>query len=81
MNQNQKYRIEIISIKIMLYKKNYSSITVRMKYRFSDVYSDKNSHAIIYVYLKMHCLKYVANFIFILIYSIFLYSCGPGVAI
>ena len=48
--------------------------TVRMKYRFSDVYSDKNSLAIIYMCLKMHCLKYVVNFILF-------YSCGPGVAI
>ena len=47
---------------------------VRMKYRFSDVYSDKNSLAIIYMCLKMHCLKYVINFILF-------YSCGPGVAI
>ena len=29
-----------------------------MKYRFSDVYSDKNYLAIIYMCLKMHCLKY-----------------------
>ena len=49
-------------------------VGVRMKYQFSDVYSDKNSLAIIYMCLKMHCLKYVINFILF-------YSCGPGVAI
>ena len=40
----------------------------------SDVNSAKNSLAIIYMCLKMHCLKYVVNFILF-------YSCGPGVAI
>ena len=47
----------------------------------SDVNSAKNSLAIIYMCLKMHCLKYVIYFILFLFYSIFLYSCGPGVAI
>ena len=46
-----------------------------------DVNSAKNSLAIIYMCLKMHCLKYVIYFILFLFYSIFLYSCGPGVAI
>ena len=47
-----------------------------MKYRFSVVYSDKNSLAIIYICFKMHCLKYVD--IVILFYSIlFIWSrCG-----
>ena len=40
----------------------------------SDVNSDKNSLAIIYMCLKMYCLKYVVNLIYF-------YSCGPGVAI
>ena len=41
-----------------------------MKYRFSDVYSEKNSLAIIYMCLKMHCLKYVINFILFYFISI-----------
>ena len=31
--------------------------TVRTKYRFLDVYSDKNSLAIIYICSKMHFLR------------------------
>ena len=41
----------------------YSIVSVWMKYRFSYVYSDKNSLAIIYMCFKMHCLKYVENLI------------------
>ena len=44
----------------------------------SDVNSDKNSFAIIYICLKMYCLKYVVNLILFLFYF---YLCGPGVAI
>ena len=43
---------------------------VRMKYRFSDVHSDKNSLAIIYICFKMHCLKYVEIVILFLFYSV-----------
>ena len=35
------------------------NLLVRTKYRFLDVYSDKNSLAIIYICFKMHSLKYV----------------------
>ena len=44
----------------------------------SDANSDKNSFAIIYICLKMYCLKYVVNLILFLFYF---YLCGPGVAI
>ena len=44
-----------------------NTLIVQMKYQFSDVYSDKNSLAIIYICFKMHFLKYVG--IVILFYS------------
>ena len=51
-------------------------VLVRTKYRFLDVYSDKNSLAIIYICFKMHFLKYVG--IIILFYSmLFIWArCG-----
>ena len=47
----------------------------------SDVNSDKNSLTIIYICLKMHCLKYVVNLILFHFILFYFYSCGPGVAI
>ena len=47
-----------------------------MKYWFQMWTAIKNSLAIIYVYLKMHCLKYVANFILFYLFLFMWPRCG-----